>query len=399
MLVNLLSNAVKFTPDNGAIGLEVNTDQEHHAITFVVWDTGIGIAQHDMNRLFQPFVQLDSRLSRQYDGTGLGLVLVYRMAEMHCGSISVNSTVGIGSRFTISLPWQSSAPTDLLLPPHVNRPAPIRTVLVVDDSPSATEQISRYLVELGMQVAAHSQGTGVIERALAVEADAIILDILLPDINGWDVLGQLRSDPRTRHIPVIIVSVVEERPRALALGAAGYLVKPLARQDVQQMLTHLSGTGQQGDAKHVRRRPAADTGMAPLVLLAEDNEGNITAISDYLRAKGFQVAVARNGNEAVSRAREILPQIILMDIQMPGMDGLEATKRIRADYLVQGIPIVALTALAMPGDRERCLEAGVNEYLSKPVSLKGLVEVLETHLSNSPHPLPPLPCAGEGVRG
>jgi signal transduction histidine kinase len=253
ILVNLLSNAAKFTPEGGTIGLEVVGDDERQVVHFTVWDTGIGISEEDMGRLFQPFVQLDSSLSRQYTGTGLGLSLVYRLTEMHGGSVSVESEVGQGSRFTVSLPWH---PTD--------------------------------------------------------------------------------ARPQT----------IDRRPRTADGG-------PLT----------------------VGRQPPA------IVLLAEDNEESINTLTDYLGAKGYRVVVARDGAEAIERAREERPDVILMDIQMPGMDGLEATRCLRADADLGTIPIIALTALAMPGDRERCLAAGANEYLSKPVSLKGLVKAMEARLS------------------
>jgi PAS domain S-box-containing protein len=250
ILVNLLSNAVKFTPLGGEIGLEVVGDSQRQAVDLTVWDTGIGIAQEDLGRLFQPFVQLDSRLARQYNGTGLGLMLVYRMAELHGGSVSVTSEVGRGSRFTVSMPWQGS---------------------------------------------------------------------LMP----------------------ITVRDVQSAPIAIEPSPAQIL---------------------------------------PSILIAEDNETNLTTITDYLVAKGYRVVVARNGIEAVAQVQSNQPALILMDIQMPEMDGLEAIQIIRRQYTLPYIPIIALTALAMPEDRERCLAAGADEYLSKPVSLKELVATINEQL-------------------
>ena len=255
ILVNLLSNAVKFTSEGGEIGLEVVGDREREVVHFIVWDTGIGIPEGDLERLFEPFVQLDSSLSRSYEGTGLGLVLARHLTEMHGGCLSVETELGQGSRFTVSLPWQ----------------------------PGDSDQYSV-----------------------------------------------------------------------------------------------ISGRGV----------PTTDDRSLVTVLLAEDNEINLRTISEYLEVKGYRVIVARNGIEAVERAREERPDAILMDIQMPRMDGLEATRCIRTDVdpstgfrtSLADVPIIALTALAMPGDRERCLEAGVDGYLSKPVSLKELVNVIEARL-------------------
>jgi signal transduction histidine kinase/DNA-binding response OmpR family regulator len=257
ILVNLLSNAVKFTPEGGTVGLEVVGDTEREVVHFAIWDMGIGISQEEMEWLFQPFVQLDSSLSRQYTGTGLGLTLVRRLTELHGGGISLESEVGKGSRFTVSLPW--------------------------------------------------------------------------PELGNW--------------------------------GSGGV------------------GDGRREDAADYLTTPSSYSRFT--ILLVEDNEDNISTFSDYLRARGYRVVVAREGGEALARAREDRPELILMDIQMPGMDGLEATQRLRADASLADIPVIALTALAMPGDRERCLAAGANEYLSKPVSLKRLVQVIEVQLNRN----------------
>ncbi len=253
ILVNLLSNAVKFTPDKGHIGLEVVGDAEQQVIHFTVWDTGIGIPQDKMERLFRPFVQLDSTLSRRYSGTGLGLVLVQRLADMHGGSVSVESEVGEGSRFTVSLPWKTTEG-----PP-------------------------------------------------------------------WLVAGD-------------------------------------------------SGEGGAAETSSIKITSEA------IILLVEDNESNIDVISRYLRTKGYRINIAESGAEAILNIWEERPDVILMDIQMPDMDGLEATRCIRADVNLAEIPIIAMTALAMPGDREQCLKAGANDYISKPVSLKKLVEMIEAQL-------------------
>ena len=251
ILVNLLSNAVKFTPAGGRVGLEIVGDAAEGRIYFTVWDSGIGIAEEDLAHIFQPFVQIDARLAREYVGTGLGLALASRLVDLHGGSIAVTSTPSKGSRFTVTLPWRQSA-----------------------------------------------------EAATAQQEGA-----------------------------------------ALA-KAAGDMPTNQARRE--------------------------------RVLVAEDNPANLMAVADYLMAKGYQVVVAHDGAEAVARARETHPDLMLMDIQMPGMDGLEATRQIRADTTLAAIPIIALTALAMPGDRERCIAAGVDVYLTKPVPLPELVTTIET---------------------
>ena len=272
ILVNLLSNAVKFTPDGEQIGLDVNVNEKTQTISFIVWDTGIGISKQNLDKLFQPFVQIDSVLSRQYEGTGLGLALVNNLTNLHNGSITVDSKEGKGSRFNVTIP----------------------------------------LMENGYK------GT----------------------------------------IPIIIGSPRDEDESKINMNEPDVLI---AKKNVQ--------------AKKENQK---------LILIAEDNKPHLTTIKDYLEAKQFRVAVARNGKEAVEKAHEIIPALVLMDIQMPKMDGLEAIKEIRASSNadVSGIPIIAVTALAMPGDREKCINAGANNYLKKPVGLKFLVKTINDLLEN-----------------
>ena len=255
VLVNLLSNAVKFTPQGGKIGLDVVGDRVKREVRFTVWDTGIGISPADQTRLFQPFLQLDSGLSRHYEGTGLGLVLVKRLTEMHGGALHIESEVGKGSRFTVVLPW--------------------------------------------------------------IENDS-------------------RSDEAEDSSQPVAVSVSCSAPH--------------------------------------------EPGATPLILIVDDNTFSVRGLKDYLVFKGYCVELAADGETAIERAEGLHPDLIFMDIQMPGMDGLEAIRRIRLVPGLSAIPIVALTALAMPGDRDRTLEAGATEYVSKPASLDQLHRLIRSLL-------------------
>jgi signal transduction histidine kinase/DNA-binding response OmpR family regulator len=257
ILVNLLANAVKFTPEGGSVGLDVVADRERAALDLSIWDTGVGISEEDSTQLFKPFVQVDSSLARRYEGTGLGLALVARLTEAHGGSVTVESQIGEGSRFTVSLP--------------------------------------------GL----HQNYRG--------------------------------GEPASERDP----------------GDAPALV------------------------------PDADLKGAT-ILIAEDNEPNIEMLSSYLADRGFRVVTARDGDEAVERARQEQPALIIMDIQMPEVDGMTATRKIRSDRGLAETPIIALTALAMPGDRERCLAAGINEYMSKPVNLKQLLKTIRKLVTSPP---------------
>lgn len=382
ILVNLLSNAVKFTPEGGTIGINVLGDRTHNVIHITVWDTGIGISQDDIKRLFQPFVQLDGRLSKVHGGTGLGLALVYRMVEMHGGSVSVESVLEKGSRFTVSLPWKKPPEAietiDHMIEDHSHTAlSSIYRALIIEDSSTTAEQIARYLDELAVQAFIFSHGSGIIDKILELLPDIIILDIHLPDVNGWEVLQQIQANPRTRDIPTLIVSVEDERARGAAMGVTEYLVKPISRQQLRWALRRLAS---QEPKPRSAVSPPSPQPTRLVVLLAEDNKENIDLFSDYLLSEGYEVVVARNGLEAIERAKERRPDIILMDIQMPKLDGVEATRRIRADKDLANVPIIAITALAMPGDFEYCLDAGANEYLSKPISLQTLLNAIEAHL-------------------
>ncbi len=370
MVVNLLSNAIKFTPEYGSLGLDVQPDQVNQLVRLTVWDTGIGIAPENLEQLFQPFVQLESSLARQYEGTGLGLSLVQRMAELHGGSVQVESAPGVGSRFTLLLPWASEDIQPLTFS-GPNRP--VQKALLVEDNEIDAGQLARYLRILGIESTHHSLGEGVIEAVVQEKPDVILLDLHLPDYSGFDVLKALKSDSATRTIPVIICSVEEKRSQAISLGAAGYLLKPLAINDLRHEMNRIATFLNQSSVAAPVISPTH-----PMVLIVDDNEMIVETIGDFLQAQNFRVEAVRSGVEMLEVVTDLHPNIILMDIQMPVMDGLEATRRVRAhsDPQVAAVPIIALTALAMTGDRERCLEAGANAYMSKPVGMKQLVEAI-----------------------
>ncbi|MEH1782572.1 MAG: PAS domain S-box protein [Nostoc sp.] len=401
VLINLLSNAVKFTPERGSVTLEVqlggaegkrgrgaggdekeftssspSSPSSPSSLCFHITDTGIGIAAEEIGKLFQPFIQLDSSLNRQYSGTGLGLALVQQIVTLHGGTVSVSSELGKGSCFTVHIPYRTSdnGLTTQVTPlfPSYRLPAENAQVLIIEDSVAAAEQITRYFREMGMQPIIYPQGEGAIEEVLRVQPALIIMDLQLPNLSGWDVLNQLKTNPKTKDIPAIIISVVDERSKGLAQGAFEYLVKPITRAQLQVTIEKL----QHSDLPNLIVVPEAvlDT---PLILLTEDNQANIDTMSGYLESRGYRLILANNGQQAIDLVRVQRPDLIVMDIQMPGMDGLEAMRCIRNDQQFLNIPIIALTALAMPGDRETCLAAGANEYLTKPVKLKQLVATIQ----------------------
>ncbi|MDX2212356.1 MAG: response regulator, partial [Oculatellaceae cyanobacterium bins.114] len=387
-LINLLSNAVKFTPEGGEIRLEVRPDPSHQRLYFSVVDTGIGIAAEHIPKLFKPFVQVDSSLTRRYTGTGLGLALVRRIVELHRGGVTLESEVGQGSRFTITLPWKKQTAltisrVETLIEEEVSR---LQRVVIIEDSSPAASQAARYLAELGVSSVIYSYGEGALEQILRIVPDLIILDILLPDISGWEILSQIKSHPRIRQVPVLITSVIDERSHAVTFGAADYLVKPISRRQFQTALSNILTSSLESPKTPAiipsgsDRPPGETASHCPVLLLAEDSEANISMMVDYLEAHGYQIVLARNGLEAVQQAKAHHPDLILMDIQMPDMDGIEAIRQIRTDLNLVYVPIIALTALAMPGDRDRCMAAGANDYMTKPVSLKQLINAIANYI-------------------
>ena len=223
-------------------------------------------------------------------------------------------------------------------------------------------------------------GQGVIDVVLETKPDLIVLDILLPDLPGWEVLIELKANPATKNIPVLIISVVDDRPKGLALGAADYLVKPITRRTLEQTLNRLRGIIEKEPEKALIIATHQSL-ISPLIVLVEDTESNIETIVSYLEAHGLRMAIARNSLDAIQLIKHSQPALVLMDIQIPEIDGLEVMRRLRADPNLVNLPIIALTALAMPGDYEKCLEAGANEYVTKPVNLKMLLSMIQKYLA------------------
>ena len=375
ILVNLLTNAVKFTPAGGRVGLKVVAPIGEDVVRFTVWDTGIGIAPENERKLFRAFTQIDSGLTRAQEGTGLGLALVAKLVELHGGGVALESVLGKGSSFIVTLP-QSDAPNPpQKIDPHDESDRrSCRRALVIEDDPTSGAILVKYLTELGLESILHVRGDDSLATVIREKPDVILLDVQLPGDSGWVVLVRLKEHPLTKDIPVAVVSVVDEPGRSRALGAAAHFTKPVTRAQLAAFL--------QRDAFSLLPSPSPAVSppvpAGPSILLAEDNDANVQTIGGYLEDKGYSMLYAPNGLVAVKLAHELHPALILMDIQMPVMDGLTAIQEIRADKAISATPIVALTALAMPGDFERCMTAGATHYMTKPVKLKELAVLVAT---------------------
>ena len=362
ILFNLLSNAVKFTPEGSKIGFEVRGFPDDGKVEFTVWDRGIGIDKKDMKYLFKPFMQLDRSLSRRYSGSGLGLVLVDRLTEFLGGGITLSSEVGRGSRFTVALPWKDRIE-------DFDKEGEVK-VLIIDDTPETTYFIKDYFKAIDIKPFSHFSGDGAFDKVRKVLPDLVIMDIMLPGFSGWDILAELKKDEITRDIPVIISSVIDDRDRGFSLGASEYIVKPFAIDNLDEIVRKFF--------PH-KKTLLKDSNRQILILLAEDNDITIKTFLNCLKPEGYKVIVARNGSEVIERVGKNKPHIILMDIQMPGMDGLEATRYIREE-LGSAVPVVALSSISVPGQKEDCLKAGANEYVKKPVNRKKLLSVIDKFL-------------------
>jgi len=380
MLVNLLGNAVKFTSDGGSLGIDVKGLPENGQVRITVWDKGIGIQEDDLPRLFQPFVQLDSRLSRQYAGTGLGLSLVKRMAELQGGQIQVESSFGSGSRFSILLPWVTEGTQPLNFSRRVTDK--IKRALTVEQTQENATRLTLLLSAVGLKNQVTLSPLGVLELAAQTWPDVIFLREPDPTQPGADLLDQLKSDPRTHDIPVVLITT--DRARAAQAGADGILLEAYTNNDLHAELQRLAFRSQslppvaayESPSELVQKRASQQENI--VVLMADDNPLVVEMVSDFLRAHEMQVVAVNSGLRLLEGLAEIQPDILLVDIQMPGMNGFDVIRAIRAhdSALVAGLPVIAITALAMSGDRERCLEAGASEYMSKPLELKNLLETI-----------------------
>jgi signal transduction histidine kinase/CheY-like chemotaxis protein len=387
VLFNLLSNASKFTED-GRVTLEVRRDGEpgDDWITMEVSDTGIGMTEEQLGKLFQAFTQADASTSRKYGGTGLGLVICRRFCQMMGGDVTVRSHMGQGSTFTVRLPTavarrktdslrlladQSairtpSAPdTAELILPRIAK----GTILVIDDDPSACELMVRTLLKEGFMVFSANSGEEGLKVAREVKPHVITLDVLMPGMDGWAVLKELKADPVLAIIPVIMVTMADDRSMGYALGASDYLTKPIDRESL---------------AQSVRRFRA---GHGASVLVVEDDPATREMMMRTLRGDGWTAREAENGKVALKLVGDGVPDLILLDLMMPEMDGFEFLSILREEDAWRRIPVVVVTAKDMtPADHHR-LEGNVRRIFHKAsYSREELVTEIRAALTATPRP-------------
>ena len=386
VLMNLAGNAVKFT-EKGGVSIEVRIIERGETgmvIGFEICDTGIGIAREAQGRLFSMFSQVDASTARRYGGTGLGLAISKRLTDLMGGHIALHSEPGQGSRFCVTVPVEVLGP-QLAVPPDLRG----RRVLVVDDNPVNRDVLQRQLASFGITAVSCADAGSGMTRLTQAMADGqgwevALIDAQMPVISGPDMVRMIRAMPMLRGTKVIITSSqgMVERDESCAIDA--FLHKPLRQGALLDTIARILGVGERPSGAVVatgeeEEEPKA-AGRRLRILVAEDNPVNQQVAMGLLRKFGHSVDVVGDGAEAVEAVRLLPYDLVLMDVQMPEMDGLEATRAIRAlPGPVARIPIVAMTANAMRGDDQRCLDAGMNGYISKPVDRRKLLEVLSGH--------------------
>ncbi len=359
VLTNLIGNAINYTPE-GSVAVEA-TDVGM-AVQVSVCDSGIGIARQDLGRVFDRFYRSEDPAVQEESGTGLGLPIVKMFVEMHGGRVWVDSEQGIGSTFTFILPVPGAE-----LEPKEAEPLPIaapraesKTIMVVDDDPDIAQLVRIQLESHGYRVLTTRRGHQSVEIAKQDRVDLIVLDRLLPDIDGLTLLDTLKAETATSEIPVIILTIVEDDGDALARGASAYLVKPVNEQllleQIEKVLTR------QGR-----------------ILIVEDDRDTVEMLTRALRSVGFATDSARDGYEALTYARRTRPDVILLDLRLPGMDGYEALSHLKRSISTGTIPIIATSAhVTNPvAERERLILLGATDFLPKPLSIEELIAALD----------------------
>ena len=360
-LLNLLSNAAKFTHEgNITLRTERQSRADGDRLIFSVSDTGIGIPADKLDHVFEEFSQADDSTTRDYGGTGLGLAISRRFCQMLGGDLTVASQPGVGSTFTIRLPSvlpgaavpreESPQPTaeNVQASGAVDGARPGSTILVIDDDAEACDIIGRFLEKDGFNVVTALSGEAGLRLAHQLQPVAITLDVMMPDMDGWSVLRALKVDPVLHDVPVVLLTMVDDKSKGYTLGATDYLTKPVDRDQLRDAL-----------ARH------CIPGEPDSVLLVEDDAATREMMTRTLEKAGWQVSQAGNGREALDRITQEKPRLILLDLMMPVMDGFDFLLEMRANAEWQDIPVIVLTAKDLTEEDRRLLSGRVEQIVEK----------------------------------
>ena len=357
ILINLLSNAVKFT-EEGTV--TVSARCVDGTLALAVSDTGIGIPEDALERIFVQFQQVDNSTTRRYGGTGLGLSITRHLARLLKGDVTVESKVGVGSTFTVTLPTcygttaaESPAPSLTSAPAQESKeqPGPGPTVLVIDDDPNVISLLQEDLAEEGYRVIGATDGVEGLEKAREIQPFAITLDIMMAPKDGWQVLHELKTDAATREIPVVIMSIVDNKELGYRLGASDYLVKPFDRESILGTLSRMS--------------PARQAPQPVRLLVVDDDPKVVDIVRQLLEDEPYEVRSAQDGREALETIAQDCPDIILLDLLMPRLDGFGVIEELEQTPTCRDIPIVVLTAKELTADELTGLQQKVSKVVQK----------------------------------
>lgn len=357
VLYNLLSNAIKFTPENGKIVLEAGVMEDMLQVS--VSDTGIGMKSDDQQKVFKEFWQADSSFARKYEGTGLGLALTKRIVEMHGGKIWFESEYGKGSIFSFSLPVKAAVkttePKEIKAKPRQTIPAGVKdakTVLVVEDDRMAADLLTLYLTNAGYNVVVAVDGEEAIKKAKEYQPFLITLDVMLPKKDGWDVLSELKNSQDVAPIPVIIVSMVDNKDLGFSLGAVEYLMKPIDRTKLIDIVNSCI--------------PAErNTGKSMKVLVVDDDEKAVKYMSSVLEKAGFDVLKAYSGKAGINLAINNNPDLMILDLMMPEVSGFDVVETLRNHPTAKGIPIIICSAKDITPEDKKILNGHILAIVQK----------------------------------
>ncbi|WP_153110023.1 hybrid sensor histidine kinase/response regulator [Propionivibrio limicola] len=397
ILINLIGNAIKFS-DQGTIAVRLRceaVDECQTRLNVEVIDEGIGLSRNQLNRLFSAFAQADTTTTRRYGGTGLGLVISKRLVELMGGRIRVKSESGKGSNFrfyiTLGVGSGDEAPLDLRrrnLSPHASKP-----VLLIDDNPLCRTTLASQLKRLGLDAEIHASGAEALRavmRASAPDYLVALVDHQMPGLNGVETIERLKTFWQNKHPapPIILMTDLSHKEAEAATSLSdSLLLKPVTSSRLFAEIAPLIGIEYREESAEANGMEADISGLNGLdILLVDDAPLNQEVVRDMLVNAGVQVRIAKNGREAIEFIRRQRPDGVLMDCQMPVMDGYEATRQLREDARYRDLPIIALTANVLQTEKERCMQAGMNDYLSKPVSSRALYTVLASAIDKTRTP-------------
>lgn len=403
ILINLTANAIKFSTTGEIVvqALVESTKGGTVNVRFSVMDMGIGLTREEQEKLFQPFVQADGSISRRFGGTGLGLSISKRLVELMGGSIGVESDKGRGSTFWFTVPLELRSDTPIISTKDELKGT---RVLIVDDEPHARQILHNYVTSWGMpNVIASSAKEGLqMLRQAYIEGDPFklaILDLVMPEQNGIDMAKDIFKDPTLSNTKLVLLTAFDTPGlgiQAIEIGFKAYVTKPIRQSQMLDCLIEVVCgnrpivTQAAAEGRQTGRPATQNQSRAELILVAEDHAINQKVAQLYLDELGFACKIVKSGKEAVEAVAENHYALVLMDCQMPEMDGLEATGHIRRAEALTGthLPIIALTAHAMDEDRTRCIAAGMDDYISKPIDPDQLRNVIQKWLENKTYNSP-----------